>query len=72
MNPRKRPAIEPLLPLHAPKQPRTTMTGYDGGNPSPSGNAGIMSRWKRVFADIVVLSIDSFKVAFDFTRQFTS
>lgn len=68
MNPRKRPAIEPLLPLHAPKQPRTTMTGYDGGNPSPSGNAGIMSRWKRVFADIVVLSIDSFKVAFDFTR----
>jgi hypothetical protein len=68
MNPRKRPAAEPLLPLHASKQPRTKMVGYDGGNPSPSEPVGIASRWGRVLTDAAVLILDTAKVIFNFIR----
>jgi hypothetical protein len=69
MNPRKRPAAEPLLPLQAPKQPRTTMVGYDGGNPSPSERVGLISRWKRVCSDVVHLAVDTVKAPFGFIGQ---
>ena len=70
MNTRKRPAAEPLLPLHAPKQPRTAMAECDGGNPSTLDRAGILSRWKRVVSDLSALTVDTVKVAFDLACQY--
>ncbi|RDB29604.1 Sentrin-specific protease 1 [Hypsizygus marmoreus] len=55
MNPRKRPAAEPLLPLYSAKQRRTRMVGYHGGNPSPSEDAGLLSRWKSFGKEFSVL-----------------
>lgn len=45
MNTRKRQAADPLLPFHSPKQRRIRMVGYDGGNPSPSQDTGLLARW---------------------------
>jgi len=63
MNSRKRPAAEPLLPLHSAKQPRTRMVGYDGGNPSPSEVVGLLSRWKSIWKDFGDLAIETGKAA---------
>ena len=70
MNTRKRPAEELLLPFYAPKHPRTAMVGYDGGTTSAPDRAGILSRWKRVVSDLSALTLDTVKVALDFTRQY--
>ncbi|GLB36383.1 putative cysteine proteinase [Lyophyllum shimeji] len=61
MNPRKRQAAETLLPLHSAKQRRTRMTGYDGGNPSASEEAHLLSRWKRFGKEFGDLALDTFK-----------
>lgn len=55
MNPRKRRADEPLLPLRMPKQPRTTLLGHNGENPSPSQHEGILSRWISLAREAWVL-----------------
>lgn len=60
MNPRKRKADTPLLPLHS-KLPRTRMLGYDGGNPSPSEDAGLLSRWKTFGKQFGMLVADTAK-----------
>ncbi|KAG5639315.1 hypothetical protein H0H81_004517 [Sphagnurus paluster] len=65
MNPRKRPAAEPLLPVHSAKQRRTRMVGYDGGNPSPTEEAGLLSRWKKFGKDLVLLTSDTVKIVFN-------
>ena len=63
MNSRKRSAAEPLLPLHSAKQPRTRMVGYDGGNPSPSEDVGLLSRWKSIGRDFGILAIETMVTA---------
>lgn len=64
MNTRKRQAAEPLLPLHAAKQPRTTMVGHDGGNPSPSQDVGLLSRWVTFGKELGNLTLDTFNAVF--------
>ncbi|KAF5377468.1 hypothetical protein D9615_005189 [Tricholomella constricta] len=61
MNPRKRPAAEPLLPLHSAKHRRTKMSGYDGGNPSASQEVGLLSRWKSFGKEFGALATETVK-----------
>jgi len=63
MNPRKRQAAEPLLPIRLPKQPRRTLKGFDGGAPSPNEFEGILARYRRVGRDTLELFVDTFKFA---------
>ncbi|KAF8971539.1 hypothetical protein BDZ97DRAFT_1753332 [Flammula alnicola] len=62
MNPRKRQAHQPLLPIQRPKQPRLALQGYDGGAPSPSEKEGIRSRWLSFAKEFTVLLTDTFEV----------
>ncbi|KAI0735421.1 hypothetical protein C8Q76DRAFT_712203 [Earliella scabrosa] len=63
----KRRASDTLLPLRAPKQPRTTTHHPLGGNSTPSQNEALLARWKklsvefcRVVADTVACVARSF------------
>ncbi|KAI0082254.1 cysteine proteinase [Panus rudis PR-1116 ss-1] len=51
MNVRKRRADDSLLPLRAPKIPRTTVTHHLGGNPSPNQDEGLLARWTYFFSE---------------------
>ncbi|KAI5898624.1 uncharacterized protein SCHCODRAFT_02169920 [Schizophyllum commune H4-8] len=49
----KRKADGPLLPLRAPKQPRTAFLGYDGANAGPSNLMGVLSKWMASVGEIM-------------------
>ncbi|KNZ71468.1 Sentrin-specific protease [Termitomyces sp. J132] len=61
MNPRKRPAEAPLLPLHSTKQRRTRMVGYDGENSSAAQETSLLARWKDFCKQFSVLASDTVK-----------
>ena len=63
MNPRKRQASD-TLPIRRHKQPRLTLKGYSGGEPSPTEKEGLLSRWNQFRMDFVALSADTLTVIF--------
>ncbi|KAG6902809.1 hypothetical protein C0995_011296 [Termitomyces sp. Mi166 len=75
MNPRKRPAEAPLLPLHSAKQRRTRMVGYDDGSFSASEQPGLFLRWKsfgkQVSQQFGALASDTFRAIVYPTRPTT-
>ncbi|OBZ79009.1 Sentrin-specific protease 1 [Grifola frondosa] len=65
MSSRKRQASDTLLPLRAPKHPRTTRDHYLGGNSSPSQFEALSARWGRLAMDFFKLLRDSVTQAFE-------
>ncbi|KAF5382935.1 hypothetical protein D9757_006282 [Collybiopsis confluens] len=58
MNDRKRPAPEPLLPLHS-KHPRTALVTANGETQSPASAAILATRCKRIIHEIKGLTKDT-------------
>lgn len=56
MNPRKRPAFEPLLPLYSRKLPRTGMA-----SPCSSNQQGLLARWKKCGVEFGILTVETVK-----------
>ena len=64
MSTRKRQAAETLSPTHHRKQPRLALKGLEGHNPSPAQEEGILSRWRRIGADFMMLATDTVTAIF--------
>ena len=55
----KRRASDTLLPLRAPKQPRTTTHHPLGGNSTPSQNEALLARWKKLSVEFCRVVADT-------------
>jgi len=72
MNPRKRRAEEPLLPLRSSKHTRQSHLRTDGQPASPTQTEGILSKWISIGSDLVKLTVETFNTILQGMNIFTS